>query len=187
LTSIDDPQPTYVPPTRDCAWIVNVWFLGLNVMFESVKPAVVQVAVAAVDCVPMKLGTLQGGGGGGPGGGPCETVIVVSGSTQSPGWLDGSDTCWITILVSFASGKNSPVNPASVHAVRAVATVTPRRFGTWMHVGEVVGPSGSTVTVMAEPKKRFGAAHASPLAGSVTDWDSTVLVSWPLAGLNSAA
>ena len=67
-------------------------FGGLKLMLLARKPASVQVPVAVEDEVFTKLGTLQGAGGGAGNGGPCETVIDVSGSMQSPGSPAGSVT-----------------------------------------------------------------------------------------------
>src|SRR5215203_1846098 len=91
----------------------------------------------------------------------------------------------MTIRVSLAMGRKAPVNPALVQVSRAVATVTPGRFGTNRHVGDVTGPKGARVTVIVDWKKRSVPVHASSLSGSVTVWLWTVLVSsGPAAGWN---
>ena len=75
----------------------------------------------------------------------------------------------MTILVSLPVGRNAPVNPASVQASRASATVIPRTFGTYRHVGVGLGVwSGSRVTVILEAKKYFGGTQTSAPGGGVT-------------------
>ena len=69
-TSIEDAHETQVPPTRVCDLIVQGSPpVGLNVRWEPMKPAPVQVPIARFVEVLTKLGTLHGGGGGGADGG----------------------------------------------------------------------------------------------------------------------
>jgi hypothetical protein len=144
-------------------------FGGLKLISLAENPAAVQVPVAVDEDVFTKLGTLQGAGGGAGKGGPCETVMDVSGSMQSPGPPAGRVTWSMTILVSLPVGRNAPMNPASVQASRASATVIPRTLGTYWHVGVGLGvSSGSRVTVILDAKKYFGGTQPSVFAGSVT-------------------
>jgi hypothetical protein len=62
-------------------------------------------------------------------------MVAVAGRHAPALWL-----CFATIELPWPLlGVNDPVNPAAVHAARALETVLPTRFGTVLHVGTGVG------------------------------------------------
>ena len=119
-------------------------------MYVSVvlNPADCQVACADELEVPMKFGTMHGGGGAGVGAAPKVTVIVVAAARQSLGDDAGLVVCVSTLLVFWPFGLNEPENPADVHVLRASPTVEPIRLGTrnWL-AGQAVDAADVTTTV----------------------------------------